>query len=340
MQLRRLRLGSLKQMQLQVAEPQVLHREPERVRRDLLHPEHLGVEAHGLLEVVRVDADVVEPGRPHGSDATPRASALPRRRSAVEIISRYRRNAFRSREPAPARLLGRGRRHGVVHPGGRAVHVSQPALSQQIRALEAEFGGELIERLPRGIRLTPAGRAFLPEARAAVLAAERAGVPRAAPSRCIRRSSRSRRCARSRSACSRPRSAASTTATPVCRSACTSSRTGSSSSRTAQRRRGHRRRAAAAADNRAGGTPRLGGVRRGCRPTGSARRRRWSRPGAACGPRRPALDPLSPGTRPLRAHRSRVRSCGIHPARCGADAAGRGGSSACGRWRRRRDRAR
>ena len=46
---------------------------------------------------------------------------------------------------------------------GRAaekVHVSQPALSMQIRALEAEFGQALVERQPRAVVPTRAGRAL------------------------------------------------------------------------------------------------------------------------------------------------------------------------------------
>ncbi|GAA2744427.1 LysR family transcriptional regulator [Kitasatospora cinereorecta] len=53
------------------------------------------------------------------------------------------------------------------------LHVTQPALSHQIRALERTVGGPLLERLPRGIRLTPMGRAALPHARAALSDAER-----------------------------------------------------------------------------------------------------------------------------------------------------------------------
>src|SRR3989442_6763914 len=52
--------------------------------------------------------------------------------------------------------------------------VAQPSLSQQIKRLEQELGGPLLERLPTGVRLTAAGKAFLPEARAAVTHAERA----------------------------------------------------------------------------------------------------------------------------------------------------------------------
>jgi DNA-binding transcriptional LysR family regulator len=50
--------------------------------------------------------------------------------------------------------------------------VSQPALSHQIKALEQSVGGELLERQPQAVRLTPMGRAFLPHAMAAVRAAE------------------------------------------------------------------------------------------------------------------------------------------------------------------------
>src|SRR3954453_10609678 len=52
--------------------------------------------------------------------------------------------------------------------------VAQPSLSQQIKSLEQELGGPLLERLPQGVRLTAAGKAFMTEARAAVAHAERA----------------------------------------------------------------------------------------------------------------------------------------------------------------------
>ncbi|MGW4645816.1 LysR family transcriptional regulator [Kitasatospora sp. NPDC004289] len=54
------------------------------------------------------------------------------------------------------------------------LHVSQPALSHQVRALERECGGPLLERLPRSVRLTPMGREVEPHARAALAGAERA----------------------------------------------------------------------------------------------------------------------------------------------------------------------
>jgi DNA-binding transcriptional LysR family regulator len=45
------------------------------------------------------------------------------------------------------------------------LRVAQPALSKQIRDLETEVGVALFQRLPRGVRLTTAGGAFLAHAR-------------------------------------------------------------------------------------------------------------------------------------------------------------------------------
>ncbi len=51
---------------------------------------------------------------------------------------------------------------------GRAaerLHVAQPALSRQIQDLEKEIGFPLFDRLPRGVRLSAAGKLFLTDVR-------------------------------------------------------------------------------------------------------------------------------------------------------------------------------
>src|SRR5271154_2310257 len=40
------------------------------------------------------------------------------------------------------------------------LHIAQPPLSRQIRDLEEELGGELLDRRSRPLKLTPAGRFF------------------------------------------------------------------------------------------------------------------------------------------------------------------------------------
>lgn len=52
------------------------------------------------------------------------------------------------------------------------LHVSQPAVSRQIRDLEDELGLALLERSAKAVRLTEAGRVFLAEARAVLQRAD------------------------------------------------------------------------------------------------------------------------------------------------------------------------
>ena len=56
----------------------------------------------------------------------------------------------------------------------RRLHVEQSPLSRTIRQLEADLGVALLERTPRGVRLTPAGQVFLEEARRVLLTLEQA----------------------------------------------------------------------------------------------------------------------------------------------------------------------
>lgn len=65
---------------------------------------------------------------------------------------------------------------GSVVNAARALHVAQPALSRQIQALERLVGVTLFDRLPHGVRLTKAGKAFRAEAKRALAAAGRAVV--------------------------------------------------------------------------------------------------------------------------------------------------------------------
>ncbi len=62
---------------------------------------------------------------------------------------------------------------GSVTKAAATLHLSQPALSHQLAGLEREIGTPLLERLPRGVRPTTAGRAIADDARAAIAAAKR-----------------------------------------------------------------------------------------------------------------------------------------------------------------------
>lgn len=63
---------------------------------------------------------------------------------------------------------------GSFTRAAQALHLVQPALSQQVAALEREVGLPLFHREPRGVRLTEAGERLLPYARRVLGELERA----------------------------------------------------------------------------------------------------------------------------------------------------------------------
>jgi DNA-binding transcriptional LysR family regulator len=61
-----------------------------------------------------------------------------------------------------------------VSSAASQLHISQPAVSRQVRDLEDEIGLLLLKRVGKSVRLTEAGRVFLDEARAVLERAEQA----------------------------------------------------------------------------------------------------------------------------------------------------------------------
>src|SRR5579863_9239040 len=62
---------------------------------------------------------------------------------------------------ARMRVLREIAQHGSFSAAAQSLSYTQSAVSQQIAVLEAETGTALLERLPRGVRLTGAGRTLV-----------------------------------------------------------------------------------------------------------------------------------------------------------------------------------
>src|ERR671910_2291567 len=56
------------------------------------------------------------------------------------------------------RVIDAVRRHGSLTAAATELHYTQPSISHHLARLEAETGARLLQRVGRGIRLTPAGR--------------------------------------------------------------------------------------------------------------------------------------------------------------------------------------
>ena len=98
----------------------------------------------------------------HGrTKPVPRAAATPSRpadRARTKSRSRLR-------PPRVLNYVDAVARYGSIRKAADALNIASSALNRQILDLEMDLGAPLFERLPRGVRVTSAGEAFLVYAR-------------------------------------------------------------------------------------------------------------------------------------------------------------------------------
>ena len=96
----------------------------------------------------------------HRPSQTGLAAALP---TAVQPPARSPARSHHHFTPAKLEAFVVVAEEGGFSAASRRLHVSQPALSQTINALERQVGVDLFVRSSTGVQTTPAGRALLHE---------------------------------------------------------------------------------------------------------------------------------------------------------------------------------
>src|ERR1700741_1873437 len=79
------------------------------------------------------------------------------------------------------RVIDAVARHGSVTAAAKELHYSQPSVTHHLGRLEAETGAQLLQKVGRGIRLTPAGRLLADRAAEIVGRIDAAGAEPSAP---------------------------------------------------------------------------------------------------------------------------------------------------------------
>src|ERR1700704_3969575 len=79
------------------------------------------------------------------------------------------------------RVIDAVARHGSVTAAAKELHYSQPSVTHHLARLEAETGAQLLQRVGRGIRLTPAGLLLADRAAEIIGRIDAAGAELSAP---------------------------------------------------------------------------------------------------------------------------------------------------------------